>query len=249
MYTFLLQETVRYVLTSTLRREFFWDTGKQSSSQDRTGSSRVQNEEALISAYTQARLRLRSAKLSLQKISGGSLRQKMTPNGLVPSGMIPTMDNVSARANSTALSLAYTLGLGEITLPDSPIGIGATWKTSIRSELSNNPIQNDVTWTLKSIEGSVIRVGMTCRTRVMTAGNSPREITLRNRIDKNIRGEMTVDLDDPLSMRGRLVQQKASVEKLTPEQQQRAEVTWINFMPLVGEPVPQDLREQSAPDK
>ena len=225
-------------------------TSNPNPSKNETGSSGATDEnDPLNSAYNRARLRLRSANLSLQKISGGSLRQKVTPNGLVPSGMVATLENFSARANSAALSLAYTLGLGEITLPDSPIGVGATWKTSIRSELSNNPIQNDVTWTLKAIEGSVIRVGMTCRTRVQTPGNSPRENTLRKRIDKNIRGEITVDLDDPLAMRGRLVQQVASAEKLPPEQQKRAEVTWINFTPLAGKPAPQDLREQSAPGK
>ena len=226
------------------------DTNQPGSSEDQTGSRTASDEnDPLNSAYNRARLRLRSAKLSLQKISGGSLRQKLTPNGLVPSDMIATMEKFSARANSAALSLAYTLGLGEITLPDSPIGVGATWKTSIRSELSNNPIQNDVTWTLKSIEGSVIRVGMTCKTRVLTPGNSPRNNTLRNRINKNIRGEITVDLDDPLAIRGRLVQQIASVENLPLEQQKRAEVTWINFTPLVGKPAPQDLRKQNPSGK
>ena len=88
-----------------------------------------------------------------------------------------------------------------------------------------------------------------CKTRVLTPGNSPRNNTLRNRINKNIRGEITVDLDDPLAIRGRLVQQIASVENLPLEQQKRAEVTWINFTPLVGKPAPQDLRKQNPSGK
>ena len=86
---------------------------------------------------------------TLKKLNGASIRQKVEPGGLVATGMIPTIKELTPRIYSEAMNLVYLLGLSEVILPETPIGVGARWQSKMQGEVSGVPVKTTITWTLK----------------------------------------------------------------------------------------------------
>ena len=206
--------------------------GSDNGSQSLTGSGEAQGIDPKAEAHSRTRLRLRTSVLSLQKIQEGILRQAVTPNGILASGAVAILEKQTARGYSEAMKLASLLGLVQVLLPDGPIGVGARWQSTIRNDSSNTPVNIEITWTLKSVEGSRMKLGMNYTRRLATAANDPRSEANRRRVERNGRGEINIDLEQPLAISADLVEELVFPPHFTPEQRRDAEATWISVKPV-----------------
>lgn len=164
---------------------------------------------------------------SLKKLNGSSIRQKVEPKGLLATGAIPNLVELTPREYSEAMNLMFLLGLGEVILPDTPIGIGAQWQAEMRNEISGIPIKTTITWTLKSMEKNTLKIGVTYKRR----SQKQEEKVQSGRVNRDGVGEVTIQLDKPLSLNARLVQLPNAGNPYNPD------VSWITItsLPLPGE--------------
>lgn len=143
---------------------------------------------------------------TLKRLNGASLRQKVTPTGLIASATIPILEDLTTRTYAEAMNLAVLLGLAEAALPEQRIGIGARWSTTMRGELGGAPVRTKITWTLKAREGDHLKLGVTYETRVAEETNDSRGKARVARLARNGHGEVNIDLARPLSLGARLIQ-------------------------------------------
>ncbi|MCH2161367.1 MAG: hypothetical protein MK085_05790 [Phycisphaerales bacterium] len=209
------------------------------------GSGEADGIDPTVEAHSRLRLRLRTSVLSLQKLKGGTLRQKVTPNGIVASGTVAILEKSSARGYSEAMKLANLLGLGDVLLPDAPIGVGARWRAVIRNDSSNTPMTIEVTWTLLEQEEGRMKIGVEYARRLASAANDPKTVANRKRVERNGRGVLSVDLDRPMAIEGSLIEEQVFPASFTLEEKLRAEATWITIRPIenaaVSKPAPNRL--------
>lgn len=168
---------------------------------------------------------------TLKKLNGASLRQKAEPSGLIATGTIPVIEELTPRIYSEAMNLVYLLGLSEVVLPETPIGIGARWKSEMQGEVSGIPIKTTITWTLKAKEEDSLRIGVTYERRMVGEEQGVQS----GRVNRDGLGEIKIDLNNPLALDARLVQLPNAGNPHSPE------VSWITIksLPLpgaVGEP-------------
>lgn len=166
----------------------------------------------------------RLAKLSdktLKRLNGGSLKQKAEPAGLMASGTIPVLEDLSVRTYAEALNLAFYLGLSEVALPETPVGVGARWTAEFRSELGGAPVKTTIAWTLKARTGDLVKLGITYETRVVEATNDRKGQARVARLARNGHGEVTIDLSRPLELGARLIQLPLPGNTMAPD------VSWI----------------------
>ena len=167
---------------------------------------------------------------TLKGLNGASLRQKVTPTGLIASGTIPILEDLTLRMYSEAMNLAFLVGLSEAALPEVPIGIGARWSTAIDGEKSGVRVRTAMTWTLKEREGDHLKLGVTYKTRVLENTNESRSKSRVARLDRNGHGEVTIDLSNPLGLSARLIQLPL------PENASSPDVTWITIGAIKEQP-------------
>jgi hypothetical protein len=167
---------------------------------------------------------------TLKRLNGASLRQKVTPTGLIASATIPVLEDLTVRTYAEVMNLGVLLGFGEVALPDQRIGIGARWSTTMRGELGGAPVRIKTTWTLKAREGDRLKLGMTYETRVAEETNDSRGKARVARLARNGHGEVNIDLAQPLSLGVRLIQLPLPGNAIAPD------VTWITIDSIGGTP-------------
>ena len=176
---------------------------------------------------------------TMKKLNGASIRQKVEPGGIISTAAAPTMDELSPRIYSEAMNLVFLLGLGEVMLPEQPIGLGASWSADFENEISAAKVRTTITWTLKERTGSVLKLGMTFKRRRIDDSDR----VLSGRVDRDGVGEVTVDLANPLQLNARLV---VVPNEGNPHAQ---EISWITIKPIdipgnQGETAPTPRNEQ-----
>ncbi len=163
---------------------------------------------------------------SLRRLNDGVIKQKVEPTGVIASGSAPTIENINTRTYGEAMNLAYLLGLGEVTLPATPIGIGGSWSSEMFNVVAGMPTRTSMTWTLLEREGDALRLAISYECRaIYEKDNGPNRIRASN-INCNGRGEVRVNLSNPLALEAKMVQ----VPKGRPENTQALpQITWISM--------------------
>jgi hypothetical protein len=171
---------------------------------------------------------------TMQKLNGASIRQKVEPGGLVATGAIPTIEELTPRIYSEAMNLVYLLGLSEVILPETPIGVGARWQSKMQGAVSGVPVKTTITWTLKAKEEDSLRIGVTYERRMVGEEQGARP----GRVNRDGLGEIRIDLNNPLALDARLIQLPNAGNPHSPE------VSWITIKSL---PLPGDGGEPAKP--
>ena len=174
-----------------------------------SSSESTSSQKALERAMTLERI----ADEAVGRTGGATITQKLSEGGLDPSSIRARLTRPDRRADYEIQTLLQAMRLGEVQLPSQPVSIGAVWKTSWDCLINDVPVRTEVTWTLKKTDeaaketniAETATIDMEYQRRLLDPGDSPsrRELAL----EADGRGRLVVDLDEPLVMEARLVEQ------------------------------------------
>ena len=163
---------------------------------------------------------------SLRTLNGGVIKQKVEPAGIIPSGSAPTIENITKRTYGEAMNLSYLIGIGEVTLPETPIGIGASWSTEMHNTIGGMSAKTSISWTLLDRTGDTLRLAISYQRRGIYERDIEPNRIRASRVNCDGRGEVHVNLSNPLALKAQVVQVPAE----SPENGKALpQITWISM--------------------
>ena len=150
---------------------------------------------------------------AVARTGGATISQTLSEGGLDPTSMRVRLLKTDRRASYEMQALLDAMRLAVVQLPSQPVSPGASWKTGWDGLVMNVPMRTEATWTLvktdEAAQGTNIARTATIRIeyqrRLRDPGDAPNRRELQMEADG--RGELVLDLNQPLMLDARLVEQ------------------------------------------